>query len=113
MIGGEHGILIVLDHDQCIAQVAQAFKGRQQLVVVALMQADGRLIQDIQHPHERRADLRRQPDAMALAAGQRAGGARQGQVFQADRLQEAQPVLDLLDNAVANLVLHLGQLQGL
>ena len=113
MVGGEHGILVVLDHDQRIAEVAQTPQRREQLVVVALVQTDGRLVQDIQHAHERRADLRRQTDALALAAGQRARRARQGQVFQADRLQKAQPVLDLLDHAVADLVLHLGQAQGL
>ena len=112
VVGCQHGVLVVLDHDQGVAQVAQAFQGGQQLVVVALVQADGRLVQDIQHAHERRADLGRQTDALALAAGQRARRARQGQVFQADRLQKAQPVLDLLDHAVADLVLHLGQLQG-
>ena len=113
MVGGEHGILVVLDHDQRIAEVAQTPQRRKQLVVVALVQTDGRLVQNIQHAHERRADLRREPDTLALAAGQRARRARQGQVFQADRLQEAQPVLDLLDHAVADFMLHLGQAQGL
>ena len=108
-----HGVLVMLDHDQRVAQIAQALEGREQLVVVALVQADGGLVQNIQHAHERRADLGRQTDALALAAGQRARRARQGQVFQADRLQEAQPVLDLLDHAVADFMLHLGQAQGL
>ena len=72
MVGRVHGILVMLDHDECIAQVAQALQRGQQLVVVALMQADGRLVQDIQHAHERRADLCRQADALALAARQRA-----------------------------------------
>ena len=48
----------------------------EQLVVVALVQADGRLVEDIQNAHEARADLRGQPDALALAAGERGRGAR-------------------------------------
>ncbi len=49
-------------------------QGGQQLVVVPLVQADGRLVQDIQHPHEAAADLGGQADALALAAGQGAAG---------------------------------------
>ena len=109
MIGREHGVLVVLDHDQRIAEVAQTLKGREQLVVVALMQADGRLVEDIQHAHERRADLRGEADALALAARQRAGRARERQIFQTDRPKEAEAVHDLLDDAVADLVLHLTQ----
>ena len=109
MIGREHGVLVVLDHDQRVAEVAQTLKRREQLVVVALMQADGRLVEDIQHAHERRADLRGEADALALAARQRAGRARERQIFQTDRLKEAEAVHDLLDDAVADLVLHLTQ----
>ena len=34
MIGREHGVLVMLDHDQRVAEVAQTLKGREQLVVV-------------------------------------------------------------------------------
>ena len=44
--------------------------------VVALVQADRRLVEHVEHAGEARADLRGQPDALALAAGQRAGAAR-------------------------------------
>ena len=53
MVGGKHGILIVFDYDQGIAQIAQALQCCQQLVVVPLVQADGRLVQNIQHTHQR------------------------------------------------------------
>ena len=43
-IGGIHGVLIVLDHDDCVAQVAQMAQGGDQLIVVALVQADARLV---------------------------------------------------------------------
>ena len=113
MIGCEHGIFIVLDHDQRIAEVAQTFEGRQQLVIVALVQADGRLVQNIQHAHQRRTDLSGKTNTLALAARQRTGRARKRQIFQTDRLQETQSIHDFLDNAITDLVLHLGQLQGM
>ena len=86
VVSRKHGVLVMLDHDERVAEVAQPPQGRKQLVVVALVQTDGRLIEDIQYAHQGRADLRRQSDALALAARQRTGRARQRQIFQSDRL---------------------------
>ena len=77
MVGGADGFLVMLDDDDGVAEIAQALERFQQLLVVALVQADGGLVQHIEHAREPRADLRGKPDALALAAGQRAGGARQ------------------------------------
>ncbi len=73
VVGGPHGVLVVLHHDQGIAQIPQALEGSQQLVVVPLVQADGGLVQNIQHPHQAAADLRGQTDTLALPAGQGTG----------------------------------------
>ena len=81
IVGGPHGVLVVLHHDEGVAQIPQAAEGGQQLVVVPLVQADGGLVQDIQHPHQRGADLGSQADALALAAGQGGGRPVQGQVL--------------------------------
>ena len=62
---------------------------REQPVVVALMQPDRRLVQHVEHAGQARADLRGEPDALALAARQRAGGARQGQIFEPDIASES------------------------
>ena len=48
-----HRVLVVLDDNQRVAQVAHFFQGVNELHVVALMQANRRLIQNIQHAHER------------------------------------------------------------
>ena len=111
VVSRKHGVLVMLDHNERVAEVAQPPQGRKQLVVVALMQTDGRLVEDIQHAHQRRADLRCQPDTLALAAGQRAGRARKRQIFQSDRLQKAETVHNLLDYSVTDFVLHFGQLE--
>ena len=95
----------MLDHDHGIAEVAQPLQGFQQPRIVALVQADRRLVQHIEHAGQARADLRRQPDALAFAAGQRAGGARQRQVVEADVEQERQPLADFLQHARGDLVL--------
>ena len=74
-IGGAHGVLVVLDDKNGVADVAQTAERVEQLVVIPLVQADGRLVEDIQNADEARADLRGQPDTLALAAGECGGRA--------------------------------------
>ena len=109
-VGGADRLLVVLDDDDGVAEVAQPLQGREQAPVVALVQADRRLVEHIEDPGQPGADLRGQPDALALAAGERAGGARQGQVFEPDILQKAETLVDLLQDALSDLALARGQL---
>ncbi len=51
------------------------------------------------------ADLRGEADALALAAGERAGGARQSEIVEADIDQELEPLADFLEHAAGDLVL--------
>ena len=60
-----------------------------QLAVVALVQADRRLVEHVEHAHELRADLRREPDALRLAARERRRAAREVEVPDADVGEEA------------------------
>ena len=105
VIGGADGVLVVLDDDHGVAEIAQAFQRFEQARVVALVQADRGLIEHIEHAGEAAADLRGQPDALALAAGQRAGGAGQRQIIKPDVDQKLQPLADFLEHAHADLVL--------
>ena len=73
-VGGADGVLVVLDDDQRVAEVAQPDQGLDQPAVVALVQADGRLVEDVEHADQAGADLGGQPDPLRLAAGERAGG---------------------------------------
>ena len=93
-----HGFFIVFHHDQCVAQIAQLLERTEKLGIVPLVQADARLIQDIQHAHEAGADLSGQADTLALAAGEGRRRSGQGQIAQADALQEAQAGADLLED---------------
>src|SRR5439155_1264036 len=74
---------------------AQLAEGGEEPRVVALMEADRRLIQDVEHAHQLRADLRREPDALALAAGERRRAAVERQVIEPDVDQEAEARQDL------------------
>ena len=89
VVGGADGVLVVLDHDHGVAEVAQPLERLQQPRVVALVQADRGLVQHVEHAGQAGADLRGEPDALALAARQRAGGAREREIFEPDVDQEA------------------------
>ena len=63
-------LLVVLDDEHGVAEVAQPRQRGDQLGVVALVEPDRRLVEDVQDAHQRRADLGRQPDPLRLAARQ-------------------------------------------
>ena len=73
-----------------------------QPVVVALVQPDRRLVEDVEHADQPGADLGGEPDALRLAAGQRGGGAVEREVVQADVDEEAEPGVDLLQHPLAD-----------
>ena len=97
--------------DDGIAQVAQAVQGLDQLLVVALVEADAGLVEDVEDAHEAGAYLGGQTDALALAPRQRTRLAVEGEVADADVVEELQPLPNLLDDAAADELFGLGELQ--
>ena len=83
----------------------------EQALVVARVQADRGLVEDVEHAHQARAHLRREPDALALAARERGAAAIERQVVEAHLRQEGQPVADLLEHAVGDRALRPAQLE--
>ena len=111
-VGGADGVLVVLDHDQGVAEVLEPDQGLDQPVVVALVQPDRRLVEHVEHADQARADLGRQPDPLGLAAGQRAGRPVEGEVVEADVEQEVEPLLDLLQHPLGDLPLAGAQVEA-
>ena len=72
VVGDADRLLVVLDDDHGVAEVAQPHQRVDEALVVALVQADRRLVEHVEHADEPAADLRREPDALRLAAGERA-----------------------------------------
>ena len=83
-------------------------QGLQQLLVVTVMESDRRLVQDVEHPHQLRADLRGEADPLRFAAGEGARSAVQRQVAEPDVIEEAKPLADLLQDLSRDLLLALG-----
>ena len=101
----------MLDHDYRIADIAQALQRGDQALVIALVQTDRRLVQNIEHAHKAGTDLRRQTDALSFAARKRGRSAIERQIIQAHVHQEAQALHDLFHDTAADELLALRQLQ--
>ncbi len=89
-------VLVVLDHEHRVADVGQPAQRGHKPVVVALVKPDRGLVEHVARAHEPRANLRREPDALRLAARQGAALAVEREVAQSHRGQEPQARVDLL-----------------
>ena len=96
VVGRPHRVFVVLDHDHRVSLVAKLGQGRQQLAVVAGVQADRGLVEDVEHAHQAAADLPGQADALHFAAGEGGGGAVQREVLEPHVFEEPQAAADLL-----------------
>ncbi len=62
------GLRVVFHHDDRVSQIAQPAESGDEAQVVALVQADGGLVENVHDARQFRADLRGQPDPLRLAA---------------------------------------------
>src|SRR5262249_32823408 len=103
---------IMLNYEDGVSQVAQALERPQQSVVVALVQADARFVEDVEHTDQAGTDLGGQSDALRFAAAQRAALAVQRQIPKAHVFQETEPGADLFDDIVGNFFLERRELKS-
>ena len=111
VVGDADRLLVVLDDDHRVAEVAQAQHRVDEALVVALVQPDRRLVEHVEHAGEAAADLRREPDALRLAAGERARRAVEAEVVEADVEEEPEPLVDLLEDPLGDHPVALRQLE--
>src|SRR5690606_27753076 len=95
-------LAVVLDDEDRVAEVAEVAERGDELAVVARVQPDRRLVEDVEHAGELRADLGGEPDPLALAAGERPRRAVEREVVEPDVEQEVEPLDDLLDDGLAD-----------
>ena len=68
VVGAADRILVVLDHDHRVAEVAQALERFDQPVVVALVEADLGFVEHVEHAREARTYLAREADSLRFPA---------------------------------------------
>ncbi len=70
MVGVADRVLVMFDHQHGVAEAAQALERLEEAVIVLLVEADRRLVEDVEHAGEAGADLAGEADALALAAAE-------------------------------------------
>ena len=93
----------MLDDDHRVAEISEALEALEQARIVALVQADARLIEHVQHPRQRRPDLRGEPDSLGFTAAERPGAAQEVQVVEPDAVEEAKAADHLFEDAPGDL----------
>jgi len=78
------GMVVVLDDENGVAEVAKLFERAEKASVVAGVEADAGLVKDVKNAAEARADLRGEADALGFAAGERGGGTAEAEIAEAD-----------------------------
>ena len=84
VVGDADDLRVVLDDEDGVALVAQPLEEVVHLLYVVRVEADGRLVEDVGHIGQRRAEVADHLRALRLAARQRRGLAVEAQVPEAD-----------------------------
>src|SRR6185312_5891265 len=111
VVGGADRLLVVPDHDHGVAEVAQLLQRREQAAVVALVQPDRGLIQDVHDTGEPRAHLAGEADALRFTARERLGAAVEGQVVEPHVGEEGEPLDHALDDLGGDLAAPAGEVE--
>ena len=109
VIGTADRVLVVLDDNERFDLVAERLQRREQDLVGARVQADGRFVDDVARALQVAAELRREANALRLAAAQGRRRAVERQVGVADFEQELEPAADLADHVAGDAGLAQGQ----
>src|SRR5215208_7218154 len=111
VIGGANGFLVMFDDHDGVAEIAQPRERGQQLAVVALMQADRRLVEDVQDAREICTDLCGQPNALALTTRERGCAAVECEISDTDVIEKPQALANLAQHAAGDHRFALGELE--
>src|SRR5262249_7302086 len=96
-------VFVVLDDDERIALVAELAQRGEQDLVVARMQADGRLVEHVADALQIAAELRRETDTLRFAARPARRRAVEAQVAEPDLFEELQPAADFADHVARDV----------
>ena len=102
VVRGTDHVFIVLDDEDGVSDVREMAERVDEAGVVALVQTDRGLIEDVAGADEAGPDLRGEADALGLSAREGGGAAVELEVFEADGHQEAEAVVDLLENGLGD-----------
>ena len=94
VVGGADDVFVVFYYDYRISKIAEADHCGDEAGGVGGMEADGRLVEDVDHAAQAGTELGGELDALDFAAGEGAGGAVEREVIEADVLEEIEAFFD-------------------
>lgn len=104
-------VLVVFHDDQGITQVPEPAERVDQLLVIPLVEPDGGLVEDVEDTHQVRTDLRCEPDSLGFSPREAACAPGQGEVPEADLLEEIEAGHDFLEDLARYLPFPVGQVK--
>ncbi len=87
------------------------FEGANEPVVIALMEAYGWFIEDVEDALEAGADLGGEADALSFAAGEGVGGTAEFEVIEADVVHKSYTGFDFFDDGAGDEFFGLGEFE--
>src|SRR6266700_1388348 len=87
------------------------FEGTEQARIVAGMQADAGLVENVENAAQARADLRGQADALRFAAGKRGRGTLQAEIAKTDGEEKIDALGNFFKRARGNFFLTIGKVR--
>jgi hypothetical protein len=97
---GEHGLPVVLHDEHGVAQVADFLQGLEQAPRVPGVQADGGLVEHVEHAREFGTNLGGEANPLAFAAAQGVGAPGEGEILRPHVHEEADAFLEFLQHLV-------------
>ena len=101
----------MLDDHHGVPDILEPLQRRDEPIVVALVQADRGLVEDVEHANELRTDLRREPEALCLAARERRSGTVEREVADTDVFEEREALANLLEDPHGDLLVAITESQ--
>ena len=110
-VGFPDGLLVVLDHQHRVAEVAKTQQGVDESTVITLMQPDRRLVEHVEGTDQAGTDLAGETDALRLAAGQGRRVPRQAEIVETDVEKKSEAGVDLLRDPLGDQPVALTELE--
>jgi len=111
VVGRTDNLFVVLHHHHGIAQLLQLAEHTDKFLSVAAMEADARLVQYVERPHQAATERGGQIDALAFTTRQGVAQSAQGEVTKSYIHQEAEAVVDFRHQAFGHGGIVFVQLQ--
>ena len=110
-IGATNGVFVVLDDEDGVAEIAQMLERAEQTCIVAGMEPDARLIENVENAAKPGADLSGEADALRFAARKRGSGTVQAEIAKADGEQKINALGNFFERTRGNFFLPLSKMR--